>query len=259
MKKAIFTLFQHQRWLPMRRLALMFLFVWSFLGIQCLKAQIVVPFSSSGDTCNTTTLTTCNGSPTTGSTSFKDDGINDGLYADNRARKDTIEICPKDQQHRVEIIFKEFGLESGDSLFAFNGNKAVLRSGSGAGIGAGSGAGVGVSKAFGGWINASCDPKVNPSGCLTFIFKTDGDNSKGKGWDAWVDCVSRDIKLGPVLIPSRILTVDSAAYGHITIPAPVVVACGDTLPTMSDSVRLIVKNQLGDGIYRYRIDPSRNT
>ena len=136
-------------------------------------------------------------------------------------------------------------------------NPSELPGTTGASEGTGSGAGVGstalasarggsVSDAFGGWIDADCNPRVNPTGCLTFVFKTNGDRAKGAGWDAWVDCGSRSLTVETVNIPSRKLTCDSAAYGIITIPAPTVKFCDSTATqTADDSVRLVVTNQHG--------------
>lgn len=240
----------------MRQLALLFTLTWGLLNVNLVHAQIVAAYSTTENTLTTEQLMTCNGAPDSNSTVFTDDGTNDGNYADDRMRRDTVEICPTDQHHYVRLVVSEFDLAEGDTLFAYDGNLIATRntlvstgSGSSAGTTAnliGSGSGVGVSRGFGGWLDASCDPAVNPSGCLTFIFKTNGDNAKGKGWEFWVDCAERAIKLEDPGIQSKILTVDSAAFAQITIPAPEVTSCNNTLPTTSDSVRLIVRNQLGE-------------
>lgn len=255
MKKAIFTLFQRQRWLPLRQLALMFILTWGLSSTNHVHAQIITPYSNTKDTLKQVVLTECKGEPNSGSTLFTDDNTKEGNYADNRMRSDTVEICPKGEHSYVRLVVSEFDLDVGDTLFAFDGNlKAVRGNATHTGTGAsrgnaanliGTGTGVGVSRGFGGWLDASCDPIVNPSGCLTFVFQTDGDNAKGKGWEFWVDCSASDVKLGPVTINSKILTPDSAAYANITIPAPEVMGCGNTFPTASDSVRLLVRNQLG--------------
>ena len=243
MKKVTFTLFQHERWLPIWRLILMFILTWGSLGLTYAQAQIKTNYSENGDTTTLHSLTTCSGDPSITSTLFTDDNTNDGNYADSRMRKDTIEICPEVAHHYTRMVITEFDLDVGDTLFAFDGNIEALKAD--AAIKIGTGAGVGVSKGFGGWINASCDPKINTSGCLTFVFQTDGDNAKGRGWEAWVDCAARDISFTNVTIDSRILTKDSAAYARITIPAPEVMACGAAVAPTSDSVRLVVTNQLG--------------
>ncbi len=243
MKRAMFTLFQHQRWQPMRRLTLLFIFTWGFLGLTCAHAQITAVYSADGNTSSTETLASCTGNPSTGTTIFTDDNTSDGNYADNRMRRDTVEICPSDLHSYTQVSITEFDIETGDTLFVYDGNKMAFNMGNAPVIGTGTG--VGVSRGFGGWINANCDPRINASGCLTFIFKTDGDNSKGKGWEAWVDCAARAISFENLTIQSRVLTADSAAFGHITLPAPKVNACGTILATESDSVRLSVLTQLG--------------
>ncbi|MFK7979184.1 MAG: hypothetical protein AB8G86_04325, partial [Saprospiraceae bacterium] len=130
-------------------------------------------------------------------------------------------------------------------------NTTPASDGTGSGIGVGSttlatARGGSVSDAFGGWIDADCNPRINPTGCLTFVFKTDGNRVKGAGWEAWIDCGNRNITVETVNIPSRRLTCDSAAYGIITIPAPEVMFCDSTATqTADDSVRLVVTNERG--------------
>ena len=243
MKRATFTLFQHERWLPIWRLVLMFILTWGSLGLTCAHAQITTNYLENGDTSTLHVLTTCAGNPADDSTLFTDDNTNDGNYADNRMRMDTIEICPEMEHYHTKVVITDFDLEEGDTLFAYDGNLSTFRQGNALKIGTGTG--VGASKGFGGWINASCDPKINDSGCLTFLFKTDGDNAKGTGWEAWVDCGVREIAFENITIDSRILTADSAAYASITLPAPEIMACGVAVAPTSDSVRLVVTNQAG--------------
>lgn len=244
MKRTTFTLFEHKWWLPLRRLILMFILAWGSLGFTCMHAQITTNYSTNGDTTTLHSLSTCLGDPSSASTLFTDDNTNDGNYADNQMRKDTIEICPSSAHYHTKVVITEFDLEQGDTLFAYDGNIAALQVNAAPKIG--TGAGVGVSKGFGGWINANCDPKINASGCLTFIFQTDGDNAKGKGWEAWVDCAERNITFNNLSIESQTLTKDSSAFAIIVLPAPEIMACGTTVAPTSDSVRLVVTNQLGN-------------
>jgi len=251
MKKMSFT---KQRWSSfLGRCSLMFLLAWSVIGVQNADAQVlnlardqVAPMPVGANACYK--LTTCNDngpSDAAGidSPRWTDDGTNDGNYSDATARKDTIEFCPEDKWHRVKIVFTAFDLEENDTLFAYQGSKAEIAGGM---IVPDTALLTGASRAFGGWIAADCNPRVNPSGCLTFEFRTDGQNTKGAGWDAWVDCEDRDISVATVDIPSRKLTCDSSAFGVITIPAPEVKIC-DTVATQTadDSVRLVVTNQHG--------------
>ena len=48
-------------------------------------------------------LEDCGGSVTAEDAQFKDDGGNDGNYADSNVRADTVEICPEDAWHRVQV------------------------------------------------------------------------------------------------------------------------------------------------------------
>ena len=317
----------HLKWNRIFRYSLFFILFWG--GFHSISAQtIVIPSDSS---LLRIELDECGGTVTADDRRFTDDGANDGNYADDKARTDTVEICPKDQWHRIKVVFTDFDLAIGDTLFAFQGNvaalgtaglaaanaatlpggatipvdatpatlNAIIVGGTGeaareaaasffngntpsvaqlqalidaliaalnlgnlpnttpASDGTGTGIGVGstalasarsgsVSDAFGGWIDADCNPRVNPTGCLTFVFQTNGDRAKGAGWDAWVDCENRDLTVETVNIPSRRLTCERAAYGIITIPAPAVMFCDSTATqTADDSVRLVVTNERG--------------
>ena len=262
MKKAIYTLFQHRSSSSLLgKLTLMVVFAWCCLGSQSAQAQIQIALSNTQDTCSTAKLETCNTNVTASSTKFTDDGDNDGNYADSRQRDDTIQICGKDAWHTVRVVFTDFDLEEGDTLFAFDGDKVAVRAALDSIqnanlarnrdrarlIGLGSGSGVGVSKAFGGWVDASCDPYLNPSGCMTFILKTDGDNLKGSGWEAWVDCQEKAITFPGATIPSDVqLTCENAPYDTmLTIGNPFVLSCTDTLMSPRDSLVVTVKNEKG--------------
>ncbi|MEM6318065.1 MAG: T9SS type A sorting domain-containing protein [Bacteroidota bacterium] len=268
MKKAIQTLFRLQS--PMA--TLMVVFAWCCLSLSTAEAQdIVMQFKANDTTSTAVKLATCNGEVTSSSRRFIDDGKNDGNYTDpvGHFRRDTVEICPKDAWSRVKVVFTDFDLAIGDTLCAFDGTRKDVRdklaivndptasqSARDAArlIGIGSGTGVGVSKfrirpgvngtapdTGAGWIDATCDPAVNPSGCLTFVFKTNGDNRKGKGFDAWVDCEERKIELSGANVTGVKLTCDSA-YANVTISAPTVKGCGSGI---TDSVFARIKNQSG--------------
>ncbi|MEM6318918.1 MAG: T9SS type A sorting domain-containing protein [Bacteroidota bacterium] len=256
MKRMSFT---NSRWSSLfGRSAFLVLFALCLAGLQNASAQVVMKYTKNDTTCTTFKLATCNGEPTSTSTRFTDDGTNDGNYADptGHLRRDTTEFCPTDAWHRVKVVFTDFDLEGNDSLVAFQGKKSELRGPftstadsltKRAALRPVAATGTGVSQAFGGWIDANCDPDSNKTGCLTFILYTDGTNSKGKGFDAWVDCENRNITLDAVNIVSRKLTCDSSAYGVITIPAPNVKICKTSVTNMvSDSVIVRISNQHGD-------------
>jgi len=237
--------FNKSGWLSFLRQSLSLALFFCFAGLQSGQAQVAVKFTASDTTSIAHKLDACNGDVTSSSTRFTDDGTNDGNYADpvGHERRDTVEFCPKDQWHRVKVVFTDFDLEKEDTLLVFDGNRAAVRANAGQ-IGCGSGTGVGVANAFGGWKDASCSPSVNPSGCLTFVLKTDGMNTKGSGWDAWVDCEERDVKLTPIDVTDTRLACDETVARKDFL-APYVVACGDTLANSQDSVRMVVKNQHG--------------
>lgn len=165
---------------------------------------------------------------------FMDDGI---LYEDNlgKPRNDTITICPKTPWQTVKLNFQSFDLADGDTLAAYDGDVTALRNNMAPFIGSGSG--VGVSRAFGGWVAASCSPNVNPSGCLSFIFKTNGDFIKGTGWEAWVSCNDRNVVLTPPSIQNALLDCDETMATQTIGAATVTAACG-TITNDSTIVRI---------------------
>jgi len=228
----------------LRHSFLLALFLLCFIGVQSVNAQVTIKYTENDTTCTALQLSSCNGDVTADGIQFTDDGSNDGNYADLHQRRDTVEFCPTDKWHFVKVVFNEFDLEdtptaTGDTLIAYQGNKAAVRNGLAP---AAKATGTGVSYAFGGWIDAACDPAENESGCLTFLFKTDNDNAKGKGWDAWVDCAKRDIKIEDANIPNVKLTCADDPWAMITIPAPEVTGCSP----IDDEVYVRVKNQHGE-------------
>ena len=243
MEKRNFTL--STNWAILTQVLRLTLFVSLFATFNTLQAQnIIMQYATADTTCTSDTLALCGGTVSSEDLRFTDDGQNDGNYKDDHERRDTVEICPEDRWHRVKVVFTDFDLEAGDSLIAFDGSKDSLRANNIPIIGTGSG--VGNANAFGGWLNANCNPGVNPTGCLTFMLKTDGDNRKGNGWDAWVDCEERDITLAPLAITGVKLKCADDPYAMVTIPAPQVSLCGTPLTDDSDMVIIRVKNQHGE-------------
>ncbi len=158
-----------------------------------------------------------------GSTTFTDDNKGGGgLYLDDAARKDTIILCPSSANAQIKATFSSFDMASGDFLNVYDGD---LLKNPGASKTAASG--NGVSKAFGGWIQANCDPNVNPTGCLTFEIETNGNNSKGTGWQAKISCESSDVA---IQCAANISAVDDcfSLNGQVTvsIPLPTFSVCG---------------------------------
>ena len=173
--------------------------------------------------------------------SFISDTANHTLYVDTIPRSDTMSICPPSQGQRVVVQFDAFDLATGDSLFVFNGKIPDTS------IFVGSGTGVGVAQAFGGWVKADCFPEVNLSGCLSFVFKTNGDSQVSAGWESSVSCESRDIQIRPPDIPSSILDCQNS-YVITTIPAASVSAtCGNESDiVLNDTTFVRVLNSFGE-------------
>jgi len=157
--------FNKSGWLSFLGRSLSLALFFCFAGLQSSQAQVVAA----------QVVAAFNGEVTSSSTRFTDDGTNDGNYSDpvGQLRADTVEFCPKDQWHRVKVVFTDFDLAVDDTLLVFEGDIAAVRTDAAA-IGCGSGTGVGVANAFGGWKDASCSPMINPTGCLTFVLKTNG-------------------------------------------------------------------------------------
>ena len=245
MKRASFTLFQPQRWMSLGQSTLMVLFVWCCLGINTASAQILMP-NDDADGITSFTFSECSGDDN--QVPFADDGTVEGNYADDRARIDTTEICPTNAWSRVTVKFvNTFDIESMDFLEVYDGNQGAVDDASAALIDAGTG--QGVSQINGGWVTASCSLIDNPSGCLTFILRTDGLNSKGSGWDGWATCEERAAVITPGSIPNTTLTCTNiadigAASTMVTIPAPEVTLCG-LAAGAEDAVTAVITNQQG--------------
>ncbi|MEM6319202.1 MAG: T9SS type A sorting domain-containing protein [Bacteroidota bacterium] len=166
---------------------------------------------------------------------FMDDGVSFPLYSDTTARMDTLTICPKNPWQTVKVEFTDFDVAAGDTLVAFDGDLTALRARNAPVIGSGSG--VGVSKAFGGWVSASCSPAINPSGCLTFVFFTNDDFAKGTGWEAWVSCNDRNITITPPSIGNPKLACGEISRMHTIGAATITAGCG-TITNDSTIVRI---------------------
>jgi hypothetical protein len=164
---------------------------------------------------------------------FLDDGFFDGLYKDSTARNDRFTICPQNQWQTLNFVFSEFGLETGDTLYVYDGRLTTDSL-----LGKYSGAGVSQT---GGWVASSCSPAKNPSGCLTFQLVTDGDNNKDIGWNGNFECSERDIQLTPPNIPAATLKCAQVSHPVTITQASVKAACG----TVQDSQIIRIYNQHG--------------
>ena len=122
MKKAKYTLFQLRGWVFIATLVCT---CFSSLTINAQQQLIQMPSNSSNT--GPIELDACNGTTDSNSPArFTDDGGIEGLYADDDERADTTTICPTNPWNRVKVVFTDFDLAKGDTLFAFQGNKGAL-------------------------------------------------------------------------------------------------------------------------------------
>lgn len=120
----------------------------------------------------------------TANNKFISDGIH--LYRDNAPRYNETTICPNMRGQILTVSFQSFDLAAGDTLFIYDGidsTAALIAKGSG----------NSVSQINGGWVTSNCDPNINETGCLTFAFATNGDNRKGTGWSATINCALQGV------------------------------------------------------------------
>ena len=163
------------------------------------------------------------------------------LYPDEKPSTDTITFCPQNPWQVIKVSFTHFDVAGGDALEVYEGNLEQMQDGTATYIN--SAYGGSASAAFGAWVQASCDPNLNPTGCLSFRFRTNGDYNKGTGWKAWVNCQERNIELKAPDIRSE---VRCGEYSDIiTIPGiEVLTQCG----TINDNVRVEVAGNYGNCI-----------
>jgi len=129
MEKRNFTILKN--WAILTRTLQFFLFVCLFSTLNTLQGQTIVMKYATADTTSTSdTLDVCGGTVSSEDLRFTDDGGNDGNYSDNHQRRDTVEICPKDRWHRVKVVFTDFDVAKGDTLFAFQGSRMALNNAS---------------------------------------------------------------------------------------------------------------------------------
>ncbi|MFK7980175.1 MAG: Calx-beta domain-containing protein [Saprospiraceae bacterium] len=109
--------------------------------------------------------------------------VSDGkhLYVDGIPRYNEMTICPNIVGQLLTVSFQDFDLAFGDSLAIYDGMDTTATF-------IAKGSGNSISMINGGWVTSNCDPNINPSGCLTFVFTTNGNNNKGSGWDAKITC-----------------------------------------------------------------------
>jgi len=154
-------------------------------------------------------------------------------YQDTATRNNVMVICPSDTSSFIRASFAKFDLEEGDTLYAFAGQDTL-------GTFAGKGSGYGNPQINGGWVASNCDKALEPTGCLTFQFKTDGDDAKGAGWEAWVTC--EDGSVGVMPPDNQFIALDCDDY-----TTNVVVTAGKIVSdcAVEDSLLVQISNHLG--------------
>ncbi|MFK7982173.1 MAG: hypothetical protein AB8G86_19490 [Saprospiraceae bacterium] len=179
-----------------------------------------------GKTPALTTLKNC------GSCQFRSNNT-EHLYQDTSSRNIIHTICAADKWKQLMLSFSQFDLAVGDTLFVYDGKTIGASL-----IGKYSGAGVSQT---GGWVASSCLPSVNPDGCITFQFKTNGDNRKGKGWQSQVTCVEKEIILTPPNDLVANLTCEASYATFDILSATITANCG----TVKDSQIVRILNAQG--------------
>lgn len=116
--------------------------------------------------------------------------VNDWIhsYRDTAARYNEMTICPNITGQVLSASFQTFDLAAGDTLAVYDGIDTTATF-------IAKGSGNSISKLNGGWVNSNCDPNINATGCLTFVFTTNGDNFKGAGWEAIIGCSLQGVTL----------------------------------------------------------------
>ncbi|MEM8523666.1 MAG: T9SS type A sorting domain-containing protein [Bacteroidota bacterium] len=143
---------------------------------------------------------------------FFDDGGTTQPYGDSSAKTDILTFCPENPaQQSVKVVFQSFDVAPGDQLRAFDGQDTLARQFTTSSQGTGTGASVADSPGGGNGVKASCD---NLSGCVTFAFYRNGDQTKGAGWQATVECAN---KTTTKLDCSRVEDFNGRAGRHIAV------------------------------------------
>ena len=152
---------------------------------------------------------------------FFDDNTVDGiLYADEEVRNDSIVICADGSKSPLTLYFHEFSIADGDNLEVYDGDittssPSLINNFSGHGV-----------SATGGWTASSCG-SANTSGCISFIFRTNGDRVKSTGWKAKVVCDPSDIKVQCVSdVSVQQDCPDSESLVSVSFKVPTITSCG---------------------------------
>ncbi|MFK7981525.1 MAG: T9SS type A sorting domain-containing protein [Saprospiraceae bacterium] len=193
------------------------------------QQTLTIPIDS---TISINTLLDCNNT-----SSFVTDTDEHHLYTDNTPRSDTMSICPQNQSQRVKVSFLHFDLAAGDTLLAYDGripsSTNLIDKASG----------VGNSQAFGSWVAAHCSPDSNQTGCISFIFKTNGDRTAAAGFKTNIHCLDRNFQIQAPFINHTAEENCDRPYQILTIPPATVFSSCDTV--YNDTTFVRIKNSNG--------------
>ncbi len=163
--------------------------------------------------CSPKTITTLIAPPVCGGL-FVDAGGPTGLYANSSNIPTT--ICPTNPGDVVTVTFTEFNTEATwDGLYVYDGNSVnpatLLPTTNGAGN-----VPIGLPGSYWGLLTGGALPgpftATNPSGCLTFVFSSDGSGQRD-GWNSTVTCAPPPTCLKPNALTVSNVTSTSALLG----------------------------------------------
>ena len=179
--------------------------------------DIEVPCTFAGDfnhiPTGTQTMTDC------GPGNFYDTGGPNANYGGSGDEDGITTICPTDPVNEIiSITFNSFNTEENwDGLFVYNGDTqdptTLISSGNGTlngGVGGAQGPGSFTGEDVDGdeFSSPGTFTAINPSGCLTFYFYSDGGTRSG--WSAFYECVARPNCNPPVALTATDVLFDSA-------------------------------------------------
>jgi hypothetical protein len=177
------------------------------------------------------TITTPNSPPACGG-NFVDSGGATGNYANNEDLTTT--ICPSNPGDQVTVTFISFNTETNwDGLYVFDGNSVTspqIASTNAAGNVPG-----GLSGAFWGTTIPGPFTSSDPSGCLTFRFRSDGSVVQA-GWNANITCSPGPTCPKPTTLIVNTITTTTATIGWTSNSSAnswelLALPCGSNPPT----------------------------
>jgi len=172
---------------------------------------------------------------------FTDSGGPNGFYSSNT--DSTVVICPQTANSTVTVDFTSFSTQIfRDALYIFDGNSIAapqIASTSPAGSVPG-----GLAGGYYGTLNPGSFTSSDPSGCLTFRFRSDG-TGVALGWIANITCGPQPTCLSPNGVTSSNVTATTATFNWIDNNSAtnweiLSVPCGSAAPTASAAGQIVM-------------------